>query len=184
MTDGGYEENSSSGSEPTIPAPPFVQAVGFLLSQLGLVVARQFRQAIESTGLDPREFALLRAIAEADGATQNAMSDQLGIPASSLVTLIDHLEAGGFLVRRTHPLDRRSRTLHATAEGRELLARSMRLAMDYERHLCRKLAPEERTVLLELLDRIRAGLEITPGVHPGMSIDHDAPHRNGSPSDS
>ncbi len=151
--------------------PPFSKAVGFVLSQLGLVIARQFSEAIASSGLHPREFALLRAIAESQGITQNAVSDQLAIPPSTLVTLIDHLESLGFLERRTHPLDRRSRTLHVTDEGNATLRSTMRLAMEYEQHLCGDFTPTERDELLERLDRIATRLEITPGVHPGMSME-------------
>jgi DNA-binding MarR family transcriptional regulator len=142
-----------------------------VLSQLGLVVARQFSQAIASTGLDPREFALLRAIAHSQGITQNAVSDQLGIPPSTLVTLIDHLEDLGFLERRTHPLDRRSRTLHVTDRGNATLLATMQIAAQYEEYLCGDFTPAERKDLLTLLGRVGARLEVTPGVHPGMSID-------------
>jgi len=149
--------------------PPDGRAVGFLLSQLGLVVSRQFAEVIAATGLEPREFALLRAIAGAEGSTQNAMSDRLGIPASTLVAVVDHLEAGGFLERHTHPLDRRSRTLHVTEQGRATLASAMRLAMGYEQQLCGDLAPEERAVLLDLLDRLASRVGVTEGVHPGLT---------------
>ncbi|HWD23870.1 MAG TPA: MarR family winged helix-turn-helix transcriptional regulator [Acidimicrobiales bacterium] len=161
----------ASPARPTGPNPPFSKAVGFVLSQLGLVVARQFSQAIASTGLHPREFALLQAIAASQGITQNAVSDQLAIPPSTLVTLIDHLESLGVLERRTHPLDRRSRTLYVTDEGNSTLRAAMQLAMEYEEHLCGDLTSTERNDLLERLGRIATRLEITPGVHPGMSID-------------
>jgi DNA-binding MarR family transcriptional regulator len=151
---------------------PFGSAVGFVLSQLGLVIARQFSQAIASTGLDPREFALLRAIAESQGMTQNTVSDKLAIPASTLVTLIDHLEDLRFVERRSHPSDRRSRTLHVTNDGAVALRTAMRLAMEYEQNLCGDFTPLERDELLERLDRIGRRLKITPGVHPGMSMEH------------
>jgi DNA-binding MarR family transcriptional regulator len=175
MTDAG-----PSGSLCGVPlGPPGGQAVGFLLSQLGLVVARQFREAIAVTGLDPREFALLGAIASQDGSTQNTVSEQLGIPASTLVNLLDHLEGAGLVERKTHPQDRRSRTLHTTDAGRILLGQAIGIAMTYEANLCGGLSEAERLELLELLGRVAARLEIEPGVHPGMSIDHDLPGFSG-----
>jgi len=144
------------------------QAVGFLLSQLGLVVSRQFHDVIGIAGLAPREFALLRAIAEADGASQTAVSERLGIPASTLVTIVDRLEADALLERRTHPFDRRSRTLHVTAAGQKVLKEAVELAVAYERNLCADLTGDERGTLLDLLDRVAVRLEIRRGVHPGL----------------
>lgn len=149
-------------AEGRLPGPPGGQAVGFLLSQFGTVVAHQFRDLIEKTGLDPREFALLRVIAVFDGPTQHTVGEALEIPASSLVGVIDHLESGGLVERRTSPLDRRARTLHLTDDGRRALAAAVELAMAYEGHLCSDLSATERASLLELLSRVGVHLHMTP----------------------
>ncbi len=42
--------------------PPFGQAVGFLLSQLGAAVSARFKSRLASLDMEPRHFALMRAI--------------------------------------------------------------------------------------------------------------------------
>ena len=152
----------------TLLGPPGGKAVAFLLSQFGAVIAREFGVAIAPAGLEPREFALLNVIARAEAPTQNAIGDQLGIPASSLVSVIDRLEESGLLERRTSAEDRRARTLHVTEEGRRTLIAAVRLAAELERRVCADLSPDERAQLLALLERVGEQLKVTSGVHPDL----------------
>jgi DNA-binding MarR family transcriptional regulator len=150
-------------------------SVGFLLSQVGAAVARQFRDAISATGLEPRQYALLGAIARREGATQNEVSEQLGIPASSLVSVVDHLESAGLVERRVHPDDRRSRSLHLTDSGRKTVVEATGLAWGFEAHLCAVLNVDERAALIEELERVRDRLKLPRDVHLDMALPNSAP---------
>jgi DNA-binding MarR family transcriptional regulator len=150
-------------------------SVGFLLSQLGAAVARQFREVISGTALEPRQYALLGAIARREGGTQNELSEQLGIPASSLVSVVDHLEAAGLVERRVHPDDRRSRSLYLTDSGRETIVEATRLAWGFEAHLCTVLSADERASLIGLLERVRDQLQVPHDVHLDMALPNSAP---------
>lgn len=145
-------------------AAPF-RGVGFTLSSLGYAVARRFRRTLEPLELEPREFALLRAVGSLEGQPQQAIGERLQIPPSRMVAFVDALEGRGLLERRHNPLDRRTRELHLTADGRELLDRAFAVALDLERKLCAGLDEQEREQLLDLLHRVGAELGLTPGVH-------------------
>ncbi len=151
-------------SAPPSPGVPF-RVVGFTLSSLGFAVARRFRETLAPLGLEPREFALLRAVSAAEGQSQQAIGERLRIPPSRMVAFVDALEARSLLERRHNPLDRRTRELHLTSAGRELLASAMELATEYERHLCAELSGEEREQLLGLLQRVGGQLGVAPGTH-------------------
>ncbi len=155
--------------------PAFGQAVGFLLSQLGYVVARHFRSAMAEVGLEPRHFALMRAIAANEGQSQNFVVDLLRIPASSMVSLVDHLEDRGLIERRVHPADRRSRTLHVTDVGSTLLEKATTLAMALEQKICAGMSPEQRWELIERLQLVGRNLDVIEGVHPDVALGHEAP---------
>ena len=101
-------------------------AVGFVLSSTGYAVARRFRETLAPLELEPREFALLRAVGAAEGQTQQAIGERLGIPASRMVAFVDALEARALLERRANPIDRRARALHLTSAGSELLESRVR----------------------------------------------------------
>ncbi len=159
----GVEDPREQGDPPS-PGVAF-RVVGFTLSSIGYAVARRFRETLAPLELEPREFALLRAVSAAEGQSQQAIGERLRIPPSRMVAFVDALEARSLLERRHNPLDRRTRELHLTPAGRELLASAMELATEYELHLCAELSGEEREQLLDLLARVGGQLGVAPGTH-------------------
>jgi DNA-binding MarR family transcriptional regulator len=147
------------------------RAVGFTLSSIGYAVSRGFRETLAPLELEPREFALLRAVGVAEGQSQQAIGERLQIPPSRMVAFVDALEGRGLLERRHNPHDRRTRELHLTPAGREMLERAFALAIDFERRLCAELSGEERAQLLELLQRVGTQAGIPPGVHVAHAHD-------------
>jgi DNA-binding MarR family transcriptional regulator len=163
------ESNASSQasekrSRPTLASPPF-QAVGFLVSSIGYAVGRRFHQVLAPLQLEPREFALLRAVGFAEGQSQQAIGERLQIPPSRMVAFVDALERRGLLERRQNPSDRRTRALHLTAAGRRVLERALVLASELERELCAQLSQAEREQLAQLLRRVGTQLGLPGGVH-------------------
>lgn len=157
------EPSRNSSAQTAVHSP--AGSVGFTLSSLGYAVARRFQATLAPLGLEPREFALLRTLAPREGASQQAIGEQLQIPPSRMVAFVDALEARGLLERRANPSDRRARALFLTDEGRELLSRAFALASELERHLCAGLSERERERLLASLQRVGAQLDLPPGIH-------------------
>ena len=155
------------GTGPPGAERPF-RSVGFTISTTGYAIARRFREFLASLGLEPREFALLRTVATAEGVTQQEIGERMGVAPSRMVAFVDALEERGLVQRRANPEDRRARALFLTPDGRELLGRAFAVAVEYERKLCSDLSAEEREALLDLLARVGAQLGIPPGVHVGM----------------
>jgi DNA-binding MarR family transcriptional regulator len=129
-----------------------------------------------SVALEPRHFALMRAIEANEGQSQNALVDLLRIPASSMVSLVDHLEERGLVERRVHETDRRARTLHVTKAGRAVLHKATGLAMQLEAKVCAGLSAEERLTLIERLQMVGRNLDVIEGVHPDVALGHHAPN--------
>ena len=152
-----------------IPASPGssvpFHSVGFTVSTIGYAVARRFREILAPLELEPREFALLRAVSASEGESQQAIGERLQIPPSRMVAFIDGLEQRGLLERRLNPDDRRTRALHLTDAGRDLLGRAFAVAVAHERDLCADLSDDEREQLLSLLERVGARIGLPPGVH-------------------
>ena len=100
---------------PEAERPP--RSVGFLISQLGFFSSKGFMEALEPVGIDPREFLLMRFVAASEGQSQQALAERLGVPASRMVALVDHLEEAGLMERRPNPEDRRVRGAAPHEEG-------------------------------------------------------------------
>ena len=144
-------------------------SVGFMLSQLGLATSSRFGQIVGTLGLEPRHYALLRAVRGRDGQSQQAVADRLQIPPSTMVALVDHLERQGWLERRPDPTDRRTRQLHLTRRGGQVLDRATQLGDNWEHQICAGLSSAERDQLLGLLRRIAANIGVGQDTLPDRS---------------
>jgi DNA-binding MarR family transcriptional regulator len=146
-----------------------LRSVGFTISSLGYEIARRFREMLEPLGLEPREFALLRSIGAEEGLSQQAIGARLRIAPSRMVAFVDALEARGLVERRLNAEDRRTRALHLTDAGRDLIGRAVAVAAGHERALCDGLSADEREQLLALLRRVGLALDVPAGVHTAHS---------------
>jgi DNA-binding MarR family transcriptional regulator len=146
---------------------PF-RGLAFNLSSLGYAVSKGFSHVLAPFDLHPREFALLRAVGFQEGLAQQALGDRLQIPRSRMVAIVDELERRRLLERRPNPTDRRVRELHLTDAGRQLLDHAIQAAVAYEKQISSPLSPKERDQLLDLLERVSAGLGVGPGAHPAL----------------
>jgi DNA-binding MarR family transcriptional regulator len=110
-------------------------------------------EALETIGITPALFALLNVLAVREGAIQQELGSAMGIDRSTMVSLIDELEAAGLAERRPHPKDRRAREISITPKGRRLLAQARQMARQTEDEVLGGLTAKERSQLLELLRR-------------------------------
>jgi DNA-binding MarR family transcriptional regulator len=147
--------------------PPF-RSVAFMLSSLGYAVSRHFHQLLVPLGLEPGEFALLRAVAASEGEPQNALAERLQISPSWMVAIVDDLEGRNLLERRPHERDRRVRNLHLTAAGRRLVKQAEQKAQQFDLQVVEPLSETEARQLFDLLQRVAAGLDLEPGAHAAL----------------
>ena len=149
--------------------PPQAHRVAFLLTQLGTRMHDRFAERLRPLGLHPRHYGMLGHLATADGSSQQALADALGIHRSAMVALVDDLEQRGLAERRRDPADRRAYTLHLTAEGRTRLAELHAIAEDEEEALLAPLDADERRELVARLQGLAAAQGLAPGVHPRLT---------------
>jgi DNA-binding MarR family transcriptional regulator len=110
-------------------------------------------EALESIGLTPALFGLLNVLGAREGAIQQEIGSAMGIDPSTMVSLIDQLEAAGLAKRRPRPTDRRAREVAITPKGRRALERGRQMAAEVEDEVLRGLTAAERRELLKLLRR-------------------------------
>jgi DNA-binding MarR family transcriptional regulator len=110
-------------------------------------------EALEALGLTPALFALLNVLGAHEGAIQQEIGSAMGIDPSTMVSLIDELEAAGFARRRPHPGDRRAREVRITPKGRRALEQARQLALRVEDEVLQGLTATQRRELLALLRR-------------------------------
>jgi DNA-binding MarR family transcriptional regulator len=126
---------------------------GQLFFRLWRASHTRIAEALESVGLTPALFGLLNVLGAREGAIQQELGSAMGIDRSTMVLLIDELEAAGLAKRRPHPKDRRAREVAITPKGRRVLEQGRRMARQVEDEVLGGLNANERRELLELLRR-------------------------------
>jgi DNA-binding MarR family transcriptional regulator len=163
-----FSEQRMARSRAMTSAAEPCDEVAFLLSQVGAHAAWRFAERLEPLGLKPHHAGILRVVAQADGLSQQALGEKLGMFASRLVAMLDELEELGLVERRDNPADRRSYALYLTKAGRNALKEIERVGRAHQDALCAALDKSERAQLAGLLARIATEQGLTPGVHPGF----------------
>lgn len=145
------------------------ERIPFLLAQLGAHVSSDFQRRLAPIGADPRTYAVLLALASADGQSQRQLCERLGIHRNAMVVVIDHLEQRGLAKRLPRPEDRRAVAVTLTAKARRLLPALREQGRELENEITAPLSSKERTELRRLLQRVAAGAGLIPGVHPRLA---------------
>ena len=134
---------------------PLTDDLGFLLSRASGQVVRATNAALAEHGLRVRQYSVLVLACEApDGLSQREVAAVLGLDPSQVVLLVDELTAAGLVERQAAEVDRRTRLVVATPEGRrvrEAAGRDADAAVETPLSL---LGDAERSRLRDMLTRI------------------------------
>ncbi|WP_370680993.1 MarR family winged helix-turn-helix transcriptional regulator [Comamonas sp. GB3 AK4-5] len=139
---------------------PARERLGFLMVTLVRQWRRQVEEQLAASGLtDATWTPLLHLRAWGDGSTQKALAERVGLDGSSLVRLLDILEARGWLERRADPADRRSKRIYLTEAGHAAVDRIRATMLEAELAMLQDLDEAEVEAMLGGVNKIRARLE-------------------------
>jgi DNA-binding MarR family transcriptional regulator len=154
---------SPSRSAPPLPEPPGVlderaASAGLLLALVGQHAMRRLRAAHIGHDLSPRQFHLLGLLHDRGAMTQRDLGTVMDVDPSILVTLLNPLEAAGYLSRQRDPADRRRHVVTLTAAGERQLANAAEAQRQAEAELFASVTDTQReqlrSVLLTLSDAL------------------------------
>lgn len=134
--------------------------VGYLMARAGGRAIRDLNRALQPLGLRSRHYTVLLVAADSAGRSQRDLSALLGIDPSAVVAIVDDLAREGLVRRDPHPDDRRTRRVVVTEAGRARVEECRELARQIGASLQAGLSPVERSLLLDLLQRV-AGADPT-----------------------
>ncbi|WP_370961480.1 MarR family winged helix-turn-helix transcriptional regulator [Amycolatopsis sp. cg9] len=101
-----------------LEAPPAVtRRLGYLLKHAQLRLVELAEPLYEPLGVTGRQLALLALFGDGPGQSQQDGAARLGVDRTTMVALVDELEAKGLVRREVAPGDRRKRLVTLTAEG-------------------------------------------------------------------
>ena len=127
------------------------ELLGYRLRLAQQAVFRDFAANVQ--GLSPGRVGLLIYVDANPGVTQSRLAEAVERDRSTMVGVLDQLEARG-LIERRRGADRRTNGLWLTRAGRTLLARALRGITRHEHRIASRLNASERRQLLDLLAKV------------------------------
>jgi len=102
--------------------------LGSLLNEVSRLIRKKFDQRAKDLALTRAQYYLLAKLSRNEGINQVGLADLLEVEPISAARLVDRMEAGGWVVRRPDPADRRARRLFLTAKSRPVIERMRKIA--------------------------------------------------------
>lgn len=134
--------------------------MGHLLKQAYLQYTGLTSAALQPLGITAMEWAALLRFDEEPSLSQAGLARLLGIDRTTMVALIDQLEAKGLVKRRPHRDDRRKNAVELTADGRSVKKRAAQLVDGCERQF---LAALPKSDAQQLKTALHAVIEFNTG---------------------
>jgi DNA-binding MarR family transcriptional regulator len=137
---------------------------GLLLALLGHDAMRRLRDAHTAHNLMPRQFQLLGLLDDHGPMGQRELGQDMATDPSILVTLLNPLEADGYIERNRDPADRRRHVVSLTQKGKRQLERAAEAQREAEDAIFAGLSTEQRAQLRDLLIALRESRDAASGV--------------------
>jgi DNA-binding MarR family transcriptional regulator len=140
----------------TKKSTPSEASISHLLHRAVQISADLYTEQAGPEAITPRQFAVLKAVAEAEGATQSQLVRSTGVDRSTLAELLTRLTARGLVARLRSAGDARVNQVSLTESGRALLAATEPHAAAADLALLSRLPEDRRARFLKDLRRLVA----------------------------
>jgi DNA-binding MarR family transcriptional regulator len=142
---------------PADPAPASQRAAAALaVFKTSSWLLREVSPVFAEHGITATRFDALEALSRHGGTARPAeLRDALHLPAQTITSVLDQLQAAGLVTRSPHPSDRRSTIAALTPAGPRAIDRICPPLIDIEQDCLSALSPAEQTQLTDLLTRVQ-----------------------------
>jgi MarR family transcriptional regulator, transcriptional regulator for hemolysin len=149
--------------------------IGFLIHDVSRLRRTAFDQRMKPLGITRSQWWVLTGASRHGeaGITQTELAYVLDLGKVAVGGLIDRLEEGGFVERRSDPNDRRTNRIHLTAKGNSVLGKMQKVGIEMNARVMNGIPLEQQHQLAEMLHKMKANL-IAMDVVPGSRERHAA----------
>jgi DNA-binding MarR family transcriptional regulator len=142
------------------PSEALASRLGYLLKHAQQRLVQAAEPVMAEYGIDGRELAVLTVLAATTfPLSQQEAAERLGVDRTTMVALVDDLEAKGFVQRHRSPQDRRKNIVQLTESGEHCLDGAGRARNEVEREYLAPLGDK-------LGQQFLRALQILAGVRP------------------
>lgn len=122
-----------------------------LLKRVSQFAGNLFSEQVGPGGLTHRQFTVLLAVQQNEGASQTTLVKETGIDRSTLADLIARLLKLGYLQRRRTPEDGRTNTIKLSNTGRKVLLAAQPSAEKVDKMLLNLISASKRQTFMHCL---------------------------------
>ena len=129
--------------------PPLLRRSWYGLNQA-------FRRRVAHTGITPDQFTAMRTLLEGDpaGLTQRDLTALMSSDPNTVASLLERMEATGWISREAHESDRRAYRIRLLEPGRVQYEACREIAVQLQSEVLAVLPEAERQTFLSQLDRV------------------------------
>jgi len=139
---------------PNDPLKKLYRRPGFMIRRAHQIAVALFLEETGELGITTTQYGILFVLRHRPGIDQISVAKLLGLDRSTTGMVVAKLEQAGLVGRATAAGDRRRRSLKLTRAGERMLARLAAPAERAQARVLSALAPQERTLFLDMLDRV------------------------------
>jgi len=139
-----------------------------LLHRAQQLAASQSAEALKSAGITLRQFSVLVAISDSEGASQADIVSRTGIDRSTLADMAARLEDRGFVKRKPAKHDARAKALTLMAKGRKALEKTRAAVAEADETILAALPQNRRSSFLGALSKL-ADVDSAPAPAPKLA---------------
>jgi DNA-binding MarR family transcriptional regulator len=126
-----------------------IERLGFLIHDAARLMRKRFEARASGLGLSAAQWRLLVRVAKEEGVAQARLAELLEIEPISVSRLIDRMEEGGWIERRTDASDRRVRMIFPTQKSRQAYSHVKSLAGEVYEGALGNMSTEDRRALVK-----------------------------------
>lgn len=140
--------------DPTVVHPALKGYLGYCLVRSAYKLRAMMDEALADLDLIAPMLGILRVLRDSGPISQIELGRAIGIDKASMVKVIDHLQATGFVTRTEGTPDRRVKLISLTANGAKRLEKAAKIRDEVERKFLAPLSAEEQKVLRAALPKL------------------------------
>jgi DNA-binding MarR family transcriptional regulator len=151
----------------------FSHRFGFIVNEVGRLYGRQFDQlSREELGLSRAQCRLIGQVAFDESgrpATQAEIAQHLDLTPMAVATMVDRMEAAGWITRRPSDTDRRANSIELQPRAEVALEKAIAVGDRVQEAALVGFSAAERKQLVAMLQRVRANLQTDAAVAGAQS---------------
>ena len=118
-----------------------------------------FSGEMQDIDITPRQFAVLETVMAQEGLSQTDLVTRTGIDRSTIADIVRRMQRKGLIKRKRTKEDARVYAVSTTDKSRKIMAKAMPAAVRADKKLLQALSQQERTRLLQYLDKMALAAE-------------------------